>query len=124
MTSDWKQLPNAPYIIRILESVKVDPSIWVAEWNQEWDDAWDNLVDTSRRKYTNIMIWDDLEACDSHHHRRALYAARGAIMALIADDNCAYMLDSDPEELAIIAKLGDPRAILLLPACIRFKREL
>lgn len=69
------------------------------------------------------MIWDDLKACNNGQDKN-LYWAQGAIMALIADDNCAYMLDSDPEELAIIAKLGDPRAILLLPACIRFKREL
>ncbi len=46
-----------------------------------------------------------------------------AIAALIAWDDCAYMLDSNPGELAIIAALGDPRAILLLPACTIFSKE-
>ena len=43
--------------------------------------------------------------------------ARDAILALVAYDDCAYMLDSDPGELAILAAFGDPRAGLLLPAC-------
>jgi hypothetical protein len=40
-----------------------------------------------------------------------------AILALIVYDDCAYILDSDPGELEILAKFGDERAILLLPAC-------
>ena len=39
------------------------------------------------------------------------------LLALIAYDDCAYMLDSDPGELAILAAFGDPRAVLILPAC-------
>jgi hypothetical protein len=45
------------------------------------------------------------------------WGARQAMLALVAYDDCAYMLDSDPGELAILAKFGDPRAILLLSAC-------
>jgi hypothetical protein len=45
------------------------------------------------------------------------YAAMDAIVALIAYDDCAYMLESDPGELAILAAFGDPRATMLLPAC-------
>ena len=47
-------------------------------------------------------------------------AVRDAIAALIAYDDCAYMLESEVGELKILAALGDPRAILLLPACIAF----
>ena len=40
-----------------------------------------------------------------------------AILCLIAYDDCAHMLVSDPGELEVLAALGDTRAILLLPAC-------
>ena len=44
------------------------------------------------------------------------------LLALIAYDDCAYMLDSDPGELAILAKFGDRRAVLLLGACKVFSQ--
>lgn len=50
MKSDWENLPNAPYIIRILESVKVDPSVWASECPLERADAWNNILSTSPRK--------------------------------------------------------------------------
>jgi len=50
----------------------------------------------------------------------ARYAADDAIIALITYDDCAYMVESDIDEIKILAKLGDQRALLLLPACIVF----
>ena len=41
-------------------------------------------------------------------------------MALIAWDNCAYLLDTDPDKVRVLALLGQPAAILLLPAAIVF----
>ena len=46
-----------------------------------------------------------------------------AIIALIAYDDCAYMLESDLGELRMLAKLGDLRAILLLSAREVFNME-
>ena len=46
-----------------------------------------------------------------------LVSIQDAVLALVAYDDCAYMLESDPGELAILAKLGDPRASLVLAAC-------
>ena len=49
-------------------------------------------------------------------------AAWGAILALIAWDDCAYLLDQTPELLqAQINLVGDRRAVLLLPAVIAMK---
>jgi len=41
-------------------------------------------------------------------------------MVLIAYDDCAYMIESEVDEIKILAILGDQKAILLLPACIIF----
>lgn len=38
---------------------------------------------------------------------------RAAILCLIVHEECAYMLDSDPDELILLARLGDNRAALM-----------
>ena len=111
MTTKWAHLPNAVHIDRVLASSKADPTHWnssawgTTEWSAAWDAAWHDM---------NIQ------------HRQAAWAAgqtdarntpQYAILALCAYDDCAYMLDSDPGELAILAAFGDLRAILLLGAC-------
>lgn len=40
------------------------------------------------------------------------------LICLIAFDDCAYMLQSDPGELKLLAALGDVKSNMLLPACI------
>jgi hypothetical protein len=68
-----------------------------------------------------IAVWEAArDAAWSAACSAAYYAARDAIVALIAYDDCAYMLDSDPGELEILAKFGNEKAILLLPACKAF----
>ena len=51
----------------------------------------------------------------------ARLAARDAIAALIAYDDCAHMLDSVPDDLWILSKLGSDAATLMIPAAIAFK---
>ena len=46
--------------------------------------------------------------------------AWSAILALIAYDDCAHLLTSNPEEVKLLAKLGVPAAILLYPASLVF----
>ena len=119
-TTAWAHLPNAAHIDRVIASAKANPDQWeevrpaarYAAWQvvrvQAWDAAWHDM---------NIQ------------HRQAAWAAgqtdarntpQYAILALCAYDDCAYMLDSDPGELAILAKFGDHRAVLLLSACKAF----
>ena len=43
-------------------------------------------------------------------------AVRGAIVVLIAYDDCAHMLEFTPEQIHLYACLGIPAAILLEPA--------
>lgn len=45
------------------------------------------------------------------------FTVRNAIVCLIAHADCSYMLYSNPDELRMLAKLGDERASLLFTAC-------
>ena len=113
----WAHLPNAVHIDRVIAIANVSPHCRVVGWetpawdaprDAAWCKAWSTVQDAGRTAEYNaawLVGWESV---------------RDAIIALIAYDDCAYMLDSDPGELAILAKFGDPRAILLLPACKAF----
>lgn len=114
--SAWSHLPNAVHIDRILGSIKSHPAQWYAAWEAimctVWDDARKNSMDEARnnvRKGGRLVAWN--AAWD------VAWAARDALLCLVAYDDCAYMLDSEVGELKILAALGDEKAILLLPAC-------
>ncbi len=120
MTTTWAHLPNAAHIDRVFASSKANPDEWANAYNSikksdtYWEvrlEAWLSVVDAVRDAVMNTIritaedaLWD-------------------TIIALVAYDDCAYMLDSDPGELAIVAAFGDRRAILLLPACIALSKE-
>ena len=93
MTTKWSHLPNAAHIDAVIVSLKANP--------YEWDAAYDAALDAARYA--------------------ALDAAWCAIAALIAYDDCAHMLDSDPDDLRILSKLGSHAATLMIPASIAFK---
>ena len=122
MTTEWAHLPNAAHIDRVLASAKANPEHWVAVWRVglDWLAAC-NMVKKQGRNAIWDAAWDATRDATREVARDASWnAAIDAIVALIAYDDCAYMLDSDPGELAILAKFCDPRAVLLLPACKAF----
>ena len=123
--TEWAHLPNAKHIDWVLASIKAHPEKWdaardmayvAASWYEArkaasdaaYDAAWTAAIDAARSAARDAG-WD-----------AAWYAASDAILALIAYDDCAYMIESEIGELKIIAAFGDQRAILLLPACIVF----
>jgi hypothetical protein len=144
MSNTWDYLPNAKHIDAILASFKAHPKEWSAARYAARDAAWDAARDAAWSAACSAAYYAARDA--AYYAARdevrdaawsvAYYAARDAayyaacdaassaawdaILALIAYDDCAYMLDSDPGELEILAKLGDERAILLLPACKAF----
>ncbi len=130
MTTAWAHLPNAVHIDRIIASVKANSADWYTAWNSI---TRDNAYHISRIAARNaahaailetdlLPVWDLATLAIARMEIQSWTAARDAILALIVYDDCAYMLDSDPGELAIIVAFGDQKAILLLPACIAFKR--
>ena len=131
----WAHLPNAAHIDRVLASAKANPDHWDKAWATP---AWDALravawAATWKATRATIPITRDRDAAytvsrSAVAQEAAWEVARDAscnlvwdaILALIAYDDCAYMLDSEPGELAILAAFSDPRAVLLLPACKAF----
>ncbi len=128
MTTTWSHLPNAAHIDRILASIKSDPDEWVRAEKEDiashdvWAVAWNEIQDIVEQKVRTAEL-NSLYDCINVVKIDRWGVAKDAIDVLVAYDDCAYMLDSDPGELAIIAKLGDHRAILLFPACIALSKE-
>ena len=68
-----------------------------------------NAMDVAERFANGLATAEELAA--------ARGAARDAITALIAYDDCAYLLEQTPEVVRASARLtDDPAAVLLLPA--------
>ena len=122
MTTEWAHLPNAVHIGRVLASLNSNPDQWRAAWESRswdqlyaaWEAAHDILKEHGRQSAwvaARNVVWDATSADVARE------ATEYALLALVAYDECAYMLDSDPGELAILAALGDNRAVLILPAC-------
>ena len=111
MTTRWANLPNAAHIDRVIALAKATPDHWRGSWSAQ-DETWEAV-----RGMVAVRVRDAAWMAAWHTSR---YFAQDAILALIAYDECAYMLDAEPSELAILAALGDRRAIMLLPACKAF----
>jgi hypothetical protein len=123
MSNVWDSLPNAKHIDFVLEHIKQNTDKWntattAAERNIEWIDAWD----VSRVEINNKGRESKWYKCAKK--LLMITAAPGwasldnTLNALFAYDDCAHLLYSDPKEVELLAKLGAPAAILLLPACI------
>jgi len=127
----WAHLPNAKHIDWAIDSVKEHREKWkatrtaaygaaiVAEWSAARDTARGSAWDAARGS-----AWDAAfdAAFDAVAWSVAWNATFDVTAALIAWDDCAYMIESEVDEMKILAKLGDPRAVLLLPACIVFNQ--
>ena len=140
MTTEWSHLPNAAHIDAVLASVKANPYEWYAAykaaydaawsaagaardaardaaWNAAYDAAWDAALDAAWNAARDAAR----DAAWSAARNAAWSAAWCAIVALIAYDDCAHMLDSEPDDLRILSKLGSHAATLMMPASIAFK---
>lgn len=124
MITAWNDLPNAAHINCILAAANADPFRWAAARDAMTSaaretamvSAWDNVKNVAREtKWSDAMIatWDT-----------AGNAACFAILALIAYDDCAHMLDGNPEDVKLIALLGSDAAILLYPACVALNTKM
>ena len=129
-TTAWADLPNAAHIDRVLASAIANPDHWTAREGEGWAVAWNATRDLLKEQgrydewsTASSAVW---LARQQRSSAASWSSVREALLALVAYDDCAYMLDSDPGELAILAKFGDRRAIMLLPACKVFHslREL
>jgi hypothetical protein len=118
--SAWDHLPNAAHIDRVLASVKSHPKLWnqaeaphgVWAWNLAWMQARDQA-----RYQTGDQAWDQAG-------NQAGYQVRGAILALVAYDDCAKYLNLPIDQLEMIYQLSEhPACLLLQPAVLVFEKE-
>ena len=125
MTTKWSHLPNAAHIDAVLASVKANPDEWDAAWHAARNAAWYAALDApwhAARYAARDVAWGAARNAAWYAALDAAWHAAGdAILALIAYDDCAHMLDSEPDDLRILSKLGSHAATLMIPASIAFK---
>ena len=137
----WSHLPNASHIDRILADLKANPTKWKATRAlAPQDAAWGAARYAAReaaRYAAREAAWGAAREAAWGAAREAAWgvawgvaneaawdAVRSAIAALIAWDDCAHLLDSEPDEVKLLARLGVNAAILIYPACIALNTHL
>jgi hypothetical protein len=139
--TEWSHLPNAAHIDWIIQDVEPNPSDWDAAYQAARDAAWDAdwyAAYIAARDADWYAAWD--AACIAAWNAvrdaardaawdaawfAAWFAARNAIQALVAYDHAGALFDIPVEQVRVQAYLGQPAAILMLPACeVRAMRDL
>jgi hypothetical protein len=127
--SNWSHLPNAEHIDRILAHLEAHPKKWTvirsAAYNVARDAVRYAAYDAARTAARIVARNAALKAARdvTPWHVTAYSAASGAILALIANDTCAYLLREKIEHVELLAGLGIDEAILLLPAVRAMSHE-
>ena len=111
----WADLPNAKYIDLVIASLKKNASTRNSALGTARNAAWGAARDAAYNAAYN-------EAKDAAYNA-AWGAAWDAVRALIAWDNCGYLLDEKPEVVKMIALLGNQAAVLLYPACFALNKS-
>jgi hypothetical protein len=125
----WDHLPTGRHIDQVLAALIANPEKWYVARDAAWYAALGASRDAAWYAAARGAAWDaawtaaKAAAAWDAAWGASRAAARGAISALIAWDDCAYLLDSDVNALRIYAALGVPAAILLLPAVIAMETE-
>ena len=123
-TKAWAHLPNAAHIDRVLASMKKNPEKWSAAWYaagyEAWDAAWNAAEGAAEGAAGGAAGGAVLEAALDE----AWDAAGGAILALVAWDDCAYMLELPEDALKVLRAVGNEQAILLSVAANILKETL
>ena len=123
-TTAWAHLPNAAHVDRVLASLKKNPKRWStapgltadAVWDAAWEAAWDAAGNAARGTVRNAA-WDAAwDAAWVAARGTVRDAARDAVLALIAWDDCAYILELPEDALKVLRAVGNEQAILLSAA--------
>jgi len=127
-TTAWAHLPNAAHVDWVLASMKKNPEKWSAAWDAAWyaaegaawDAAWNAAEGAAEGAAGGAAGGAVLEAALDE----AWDAAGGAILALVAWDDCAYMLELPEDALKVLRAVGNEQAILLSVAANILKETL
>ena len=97
---------------------------WDAAYNSARDAAWDAVKDTARDAAKGAVKGDPWGAAWTAPYNAAKGAAWDAASALIAWDDCGYLLDAKPEDVKMLALLGNKAAIMLYSACVALQSRI
>jgi len=146
-TTAWADLPNAKYIDMIMYSLKKDnaardaaynaardavsDAAWVAAMDAAYNEAKGAAYKAARDAARDAAWGAAWDAAWGSAYNAAWGAAwgaawdavRDAVRALIAWDDCGYLLDEKPEDVKKLALLGNQAAVLLYPACIALNKS-
>ena len=129
--SEWSHLSNAQHIDRVLASVKKYPKIWndaqlttsIATSDAAYDAARDEAWVAARDVNLDVIWYATMVEAHNPKGIGSTQLANGAILALIAYDDCDQYLSMPSEQLRMWVTLTEkPAAVLLLPAVIAFER--
>ena len=118
--TEWSHLPNAEYIDWVIKTSYTKAKYW-ASVDIVAPQIGATLVGAALETVHNIKRADEL-----HYTWTAIGNAMkppigNAIICLVAYDDCAHLIHTDPAEVEVLAKLGSIQASLLLPASILFR---
>jgi len=147
--SEWNDLPNAALIDWVIGDIVENQN----DWDQAWVDAahrrdqpaWNAAFRAIKAYQENIEAYrekgrgaawyaardaisdatrDAISDAANCSPRRVIRAARNACLALVVYDHAGNLFDMPLEQVRVMAYLGQPAAILMLPACrVREKRR-
>ena len=126
----WSHLPNASRIDQVLAHVKANPKEWHAARDAASDAAWIAASDAAWiaasdavQVAARVAAWDAarvaawVAAWDAAYDA-AWVAAYDAVLTLVAWDHSGSLLDLPSDQVLMLAKLGQPAAILMYPAVL------
>jgi len=102
----------------------VRDDVWYATTLAANDDAWQTAWGSALDVVRGGGVWGP--ACQSARDIKcdiSMYAAWDAILALVAWDSAGEILIAKPEHIETLARQGDPKAVLLLPAATVWAKE-
>lgn len=132
MINSWDNLPNGKAISRVLVDLFKRPEVWGEMYDEMYnmpivcDDGWNNSWHRTNEKIRNLgreSIWIEISErihtpMDEVSWDGARICARSTILALISDDECGSLLDSDPEHIKVMMVLGQDLMMMLCPGCM------
>lgn len=122
--SGWRRPGISRYILRIISAAEANPKDWETAVDNTWAKAIQYAYDKiTIEEYHNVWgVTSCMQGTD------AWYGVHGAVTALVAFDNCAYLLDEKPVHVQLLASLGVEAAVLMRTAssalCADKNREL
>ena len=118
--SEWSHLPNAGHIDWIIQDLKDNSSDWDAAHRGAARDAAYQAAYYAARGAAHLAARG---AARGAARDAGYLAAYHACLALIAYDHAGALFDRPLDQVRVMAYLGQPAAILLLPACVLWAKE-